>query len=106
MVAYKMPQQRKKEESGKLRGERYQIKLTGLRFEAARKGARRLSLRILGSGWCLPNTHFEYVTRFCLTFMCCCILIIRFVLIFLKGFRAARIEDRGNFNAKEKAQIY
>ena len=33
MVAYANPQQRKKEESEKLRGERDQIKLIDLRFE-------------------------------------------------------------------------
>ena len=33
MVAYTKPQQRKKEESEKLRGERYQIKFIDLRFE-------------------------------------------------------------------------
>ena len=33
MVAYAKPQQRKKEESGRLRGERGQIKLIDVRFE-------------------------------------------------------------------------
>ena len=33
MVAYKKPQQRKKEESERLRGERDQIKFIDLRFE-------------------------------------------------------------------------
>ena len=33
MVAYTKPQQRKKEEIGRLRGERYQIKFIDLRFE-------------------------------------------------------------------------
>ena len=33
MVAYAKPQQRKKEESEQLRGERYKIKLIDLRFE-------------------------------------------------------------------------
>ena len=33
MVAYTKPQQRKKEESERLRGERDQIKFTDLRFE-------------------------------------------------------------------------
>ena len=33
MVAYTMPQQRKKEESKMLRGERDEIKFIGLRFE-------------------------------------------------------------------------
>ena len=33
MVAYTKPQQRKKEESEKLRGERDQIKFIGLKFE-------------------------------------------------------------------------
>ena len=33
MVAYTKPQQRKKEESGRLRGERDQIKFIDLRFE-------------------------------------------------------------------------
>ena len=32
-MAYTMPQQRKKEESERLRGERDQIKFTDLRFE-------------------------------------------------------------------------
>ena len=35
MLAYTKPQQRKKEESKKLRGERDQIKFTDLRFEMA-----------------------------------------------------------------------
>ena len=33
MVAYTMPQQRKKEESERLRGERHQIKVIDLGFE-------------------------------------------------------------------------
>ena len=33
MVAYTKPQQRKQEESDRLRGERYQIKFIDLRFE-------------------------------------------------------------------------
>ena len=33
MVTYTMPQQRKKEESKRLRGEKYQIKFTDLGFE-------------------------------------------------------------------------
>ena len=33
MVSYTVPQQRKKEESERLRGERVQIKLIDLRFE-------------------------------------------------------------------------
>ena len=33
MVAYAKPQDRKKEESEQLRGERYQIKFIDLRFE-------------------------------------------------------------------------
>ena len=33
MVAYTMPQQRKKEESERLRGERYQVKFIDLGFE-------------------------------------------------------------------------
>ena len=36
MVGYTMPQQRKKEESESLRGERDQIKFTDLRFEDGR----------------------------------------------------------------------
>ena len=35
MVAYTKPQQRKKEESERLRGERDQIKFIDLRFESA-----------------------------------------------------------------------
>ena len=46
MMAYTKPQQRKKEESERLRGERDQIKLIDLRFErwqvvGSRKGRRR-----------------------------------------------------------------
>ena len=46
MVAYTKPQQRKKEEIERLRGERDQIKFTDLRFErwhvvGIRKGRRR-----------------------------------------------------------------
>ena len=46
MVAYTMPQQRKEEDSKKLRGERHQIKFIDLRFErwqvvGLRKGRRR-----------------------------------------------------------------
>ena len=46
MVVYTKPQQRKEEESEKLRGERYQIKFIDLTFErwqvvGLRKGRRR-----------------------------------------------------------------
>ena len=46
MVAYTKPQQRKKEESKRLRGERYKIKFIDLRFErwrvvGLRKARRR-----------------------------------------------------------------
>ena len=56
MMAYTKPQQKKKEESEKLRGERHQIKSTSLRFERwlavrfgkAKKGKRYLKLHVLG----------------------------------------------------------
>ena len=54
MVAYAKPQQRKKEESEQLRGERDQMKFIDLRFERCqvvglRKARRRQDARYLGS---------------------------------------------------------
>ena len=57
MVAYRKPQQRKKEESEKLRGERAQIKFTDLRFrnmaicrtqESKKKARRFINCMFLG----------------------------------------------------------
>ena len=52
MVAYTKPQQRKKEESDRLRGERDQIKLIDLRFEnwyvvRFRKARRRQDVSLI-----------------------------------------------------------
>ena len=56
MVAYTKPQQRKKEESEKLRGERDQIKLIDLRFERRqvlrfRKERRRQDVPQIACSW-------------------------------------------------------
>ena len=64
MVTYKKPQQRKKEESERLRGERNQIKFISLRFE--KRASCRVQERKKKARSSINCTFLEWVIEICL----------------------------------------